>query len=214
MHSFTNALKHLNIRTHSPHETLWHKELFLREAPTLISGELGDSQRCGAGEHTHSGSLFTHCSQVPVLSRQDLTMRFFISNLENGLNTLVKTLDWQTQECLKSPLSYFNKGPTAERIDIAQSLSYCVKHCGHCFDLRHPDILYSAWLLLCAEFGFYASIGNPEIKLQQMHTRHFCMQKANVSMYVTSLPFLFSFSLFPILILSWPNLVFGKSACL
>lgn len=106
--------------------------------------------------------------------------------------------------------------PIAERLDIAQSLSYCVKHGGHCFGLRHPNILYSAQLLLCAEFGFYAGIRNPEIKLrQQMHTRHFCVQKANVSMHVTSLPFLFSFSLFLILILSQPNLVFyGKSACL
>lgn len=56
---FTNALKHLNIRTDTPYETIWHKKLLLREALTLISGELEDIQRCGAGCHPQWLPFFT-----------------------------------------------------------------------------------------------------------------------------------------------------------
>lgn len=70
----------------------------------------------------------------------------------------------------KSPLSYITKGL------LLRGLTLLSLNGGHCFGLRHPNTLYNARLLLCAEFGFYASIRNPEIKLRrQMHTRHICI---------------------------------------
>lgn len=197
----------------TPYETIWHKKLLLREALTLISGELEDIQRCGAGCHPQWLTFFTpFTSKYLCFSRQDLTMRFFISNLENSLNTLIKTLDWKSQECLKALY------PTLQR-------AYCWEawHCSVsmvdtalAYDIPTHFTMHDYFYALNSDFTLASETLNSNYDNKRTQDTHAFLHAESKRQHVChSLHFLFSVSIFPILVLSQPNLVFyGRSACL